>query len=331
MYDGYQVVTLKTKLKQKDLYNIGVEMTNRKGTGNYDDERRNFNYNYVSISERNLYQEVKKILKERNIEYLNKKGTNMLNGITFSSGPEFFERMGMKFVDSGRIYQRGKKAGQIVKTPEIKSTDDIPNAITYYFDSCMEFLKNYVGEENIVLAQIHYDEDTPHLQAYFMPIVNEVNRKCYVKDNDGNVIKEQAFTKDGKVKFVPKLLRDANGKIVYENVKGKFLNNDQFWKEKGGMYSYAKLQDSFNSFITKRGFKLDRGNIGASKVHQTKLEYDIEEKKAELEKLNKEKENTLSIINDSKLALKNANNKVDKDILNPKKVLLAITKMMLKR
>ena len=45
----------------------------------------------------------------------------------------------------------------------------------------MEFLKDYVGEENIILAQIHYDEDTPHLQAYFLPIVNEVKRKCFVK------------------------------------------------------------------------------------------------------------------------------------------------------
>lgn len=51
-------------------------------------------------------------------------------------------------------------------------------------------LKDLVGEENIILAQIHYDEDTPHLQAYFLPIVNEVKRKCFVKDKDGNVVKE---------------------------------------------------------------------------------------------------------------------------------------------
>jgi len=38
----------------------------------------------------------------------------------------------------------------------------------------MKFLENLIGKENIVMAQVHYDEDTPHLQAYFLHIVNEV-------------------------------------------------------------------------------------------------------------------------------------------------------------
>ena len=58
MYDGKQVVRVETKFKQKDLYNIGIEMKDRKGTGNYDIERREFNVEYISMSERNLYQEV---------------------------------------------------------------------------------------------------------------------------------------------------------------------------------------------------------------------------------------------------------------------------------
>ena len=189
MYDGKQVVRVETKFKQKDLYNIGIEMKDRKGTGNYDIERREFNVEYISMSERNLYQEVKQTLKKRNIEYLNKASTNLLNGITFTSGTEFFEALGMKFIDSGRTYKTGNKKGQSVKVPYIKSKEDIPQTVSYFFDSCMEFLKDYVGEENIILAQIHYDEDTPHLQAYFLPIVNEVKRKCYVKDKNGNVIK----------------------------------------------------------------------------------------------------------------------------------------------
>ena len=278
------------------------------------------------MNERNLYQEVKQTLKKRGVEYLNKPSTNLLNGITFTSGPEFFEALGMKFANSGRTYKTGNKKGQMIKIPNIKSNDDIPPAVSYYFDSCMEFLKNYVGEENIILAQIHYDEDTPHLQAYFLPIVNEVKRKCYVRDKDGNVVKEEVKTKDGKISIVPKLLRDKDGKIVYETVKGKFLNNDQFWKDRGGKNSYAKMQDSFNKFITDKGFRLDRGNIGANIEHQTKLEYQIAENKAELEEIIREKENTLQIINESKEAIKMANKSVDKDILNPKKNMLGYNK-----
>ncbi len=133
MYDGKQVLRVETKYKQNDLYNIGVEMSSRKGTGNYDYERRIYNVEYVSITERNLYQEVKKKLKDRNIEYLNKPNTNMLNGITFTSGPEFFESLGMKFIDSGRTYKTRDKKEQIVKVPYIKSKEDIPHSITKFF------------------------------------------------------------------------------------------------------------------------------------------------------------------------------------------------------
>ena len=225
----------------------------------------------------------------------------------------------MEFVDSGRTYHTGDKKSQAVMIPKIKSKEDIPNAVSFFFDSCMEFLKDYVGEENILLSQIHYDEDTPHLQAYFLPVVDKVKRKCYVKDKDGNVVKEEVKKKDGTTTIVPKLLRDDKGKIVYEEVKGKFLNCDQFWKQKGGKLSFHQMQNDFNNFITEKGFNLYRGDIGANKQNQSKLEYDIAEKKAELEELNKEKENTLQIIENSKNGLKNLEKEVDNDLLNPVK------------
>ena len=319
MYDGKQVVRVENQYKKADLYNIGVEMTDRKGTGNYDIERREFNYEYVSLTQNNLYQEVKHNLKNRNIEYLNKPSTNLLNGVTFTSGPEFFQSLGMKFVDSGRKYHTGDKKGQAVMIPYIKSKEDIPNAVSFFFDCCMEFLKDYVGEKNIILAGIHYDEDTPHLQAYFVPVVDTVKRKCYVKDKDGNIVKEKIKKKDGTTSIVPKLLRDSKGKIVYEEVKGKFLNCDQFWKQRGGKLSYHQMQNDFNKFITEKGFNLYRGDIGANKDNQSKLEYDIAEKKAELEELNKEKENTLQIIKNSKDGLKSLEKEVDNNLLNPVK------------
>lgn len=321
MYDGKQVVRVANQYKKADIYNIGVEMTNRKGTGNYDIERTKFNYEYVSLTQNNLYQEVKKNLKDRDIEYLNKPSTNLLNGVTFTSGPEFFQALGMNFIDSGRTYHTGDKKGQSVMIPNIKSKEDIPNTVSFFFDCCMEFLKDYVGEENIVLAQVHYDEDTPHLQAYFVPVVDKVKRKCYVKDDNGNVVKEEVTKKDGITSIVPKLLRDNNGKIVYEEVKGKFLNCDQFWKQKGGATSFHQMQNDFNKYITEKGFNLYRGDIGTNKNNQTKLEYDIAEKKAELEELSKEKENTLKIIENSKNGLKNLENikNNNNELLNPVK------------
>lgn len=319
MYDGKQVVRIENQYKKADLYNIGIEMTNRKGTGNYDKERTQFNVEYVSLTQNNLYQEVKHNLKNRNIEYLNKPSTNLLNGVTFTSGPEFFQALGMEFIDSGRTYHTGDKKGQTVMIPNIKSKEDIPNTVSFFFDCCMEFLKDYVGEENIILSQIHYDEDTPHLQAYFVPVVDKVKRKCYVKDKNGKVVKEEIIKKDGTTSIVPKLLRDDKGKIIYEEIKGKFLNCDQFWKDRGGKLSFHQMQNDFNKFITEKGFNLYRGDIGANKENQTKLDYDIAEKKAELEELNQEKENTLKILENSKNGLINLEKEMDKDLLNPVK------------
>lgn len=320
MYDGKQVVRVETQYKKDDLYNIGVEMTDRKGTGNYDKDRTIFNVEYVSLTQNNLYQEVKNNLKVRNIEYQNRPNTNLLNGVTFTSGPEFFQSLGMKFKDSGRTYHTGDKKGQAVMIPDIKSKGDITKAVSYFFDSCMEFLKEYVGEENILLSQIHYDEDTPHLQAYFVPVVTKVKRKCFVKDENGNVVKEEIKKEDRTTSIVPKLLRDDKGKIVYEEVNGKFLNCDQFWKDKGGKLSFHQMQNDFNKFITEKGFNLYRGDVGSNKENQSKLDYDIAEKKVELEELNKEKENTLKIIENSKNGLKNLEYNSDyNNVLNPTK------------
>ena len=72
------------------------------------------------------------------------------------------------------------------------------------------------------------------------------------------------------------------------------------------------MQNEFNKYITEKGFNLYRGDIGTNKENQSKLEYDIAEKRAELEELNKTKENALKIIENSKKALKN----IESDILN---------------
>ena len=98
MHDGKQVMRFMNNIKSKDLYNIGNELDKRNGTGNYDKERTKFNIQYRDLSQYNMYQEVKKYLDDNNIEYLHKNKTNMLNGVIFTSGPEFFQKLGLKFI-----------------------------------------------------------------------------------------------------------------------------------------------------------------------------------------------------------------------------------------
>ena len=319
MHDGYKVLRFKNNYKSKDLYLIGNEMNSRIGTSNYDKERTKFNIKYKELEKDNLYQDAKYKLESRNIEYLHKTKTNLLNGVTISSGPEFFMILGLPFKETDRKYKTGKKEGQNIWTPDIKSKNDIPKEVIKYFDESYNFLKELVSEENIVIAQVHFDEDTPHLQAYFLPVVNEVKRKCYQRDKDGNLIKEIKKDRNGKDKEVPILLRDKKGEMVYETVKGNFLNNDQFWKDLGGRNSFSKLQDRFNKYITSKGFNLDRGEIGANKYHQTKAEKYLKELQAE-NKLMELELNKNKVLNEVEISYKEKISNVDtKPLLNPEK------------
>ena len=67
MFDGYQVLTITNKIKSSDIGGLSKELTERKGTGNYDKERTKFNIKYKELEKDNLYQDVKYKLESRNI------------------------------------------------------------------------------------------------------------------------------------------------------------------------------------------------------------------------------------------------------------------------
>lgn len=277
MYDGNQVLRFESKYKSADLGGLGVELTKRKGTGNYDKERTIFNYSYVSLSKPTLQEQVYSKLYDNKIYYNDSKNTNLLNGAIVTSGKEFFQSLGMKFKDSGRTHQVGKEKGKPILVPDIKTDEDIPQKVKDFFNDSYNFLENLVGKDNVVYAQVHYDEDTPHLHFYFMPIVNEVKRKVFETDTNGNIIYREGIDKKGNKKMYPVQKKDKNGKNIFKTETGKFLNCDQFWKTLGGKTSYAKIQDDYNKYIKEKGYNLFRGNIGDNKHHKTKAEKEIED------------------------------------------------------
>lgn len=317
MYDGNQVLRFENKFKSSDLGGLSVELSQRKGTGNYDKDRTKFNVRYIELDKPNLSSKIYSTLKENNISYNKGKNTNLLNGAIISSGPEFFQSLGMKFKKSNRIYKMGKKKGQNILVPDIKSKDDIPIKVKEFFDSSYKFLEDFVGKENIIYAEVHYDEDTPHMHFYFLPVVNEVKRKLFETDSDGNIIKHEVIGKDGNTKLVPVQKKDENGKNMHLIEKGRFLNCDQFWKDKGGKMSFAKIQDDYNKYITEKGFNLYRGNIGDNVYHKTKAEKEIEDLNQEL------KDIKLELLKNEELnkRMMDINNEIQsvdsKQILNP--------------
>lgn len=292
----YQVLTFKNQIKPKDIGGLGVELNDRKGSGNYDKERTQFNIEYVGFDGHpTLSSKVYETIYTNNIHFNKGDNTNILNGCVVTSGPKFFRKLGLPMKDTGRVHVEGKHIGEPIICPDIKSKEDIPEKVLEYFDESYRFLSNIVGEENVVYAGVHFDEDTPHMHFYFLPVVDHVRRKVFETDEDGKRITKQIYTKSNTIKNIPVQKRNENNKPVYEIEYGKFLNTDEFWKQLGGKASFARLQDQYNEYITSKGFELDRGEIGANKHHQDKAEHNIKVLNNEIEQLKDELEQTKSI------------------------------------
>ena len=316
----YQVLTFKNQIKPKDIGGLGVELDQRKGSGNYAKDRTQFNIEYVGLDNHpTLSSKVYETIYSNNIHFNKGDNTNILNGCIITSGPEFFRKLGLPMKDTGRVHVEGNHIGEPIFCPDIKTKEDIPEKVLEYFDESYRFMSNIVGKENVVYAGVHFDEDTPHMHFYFLPIVNQVKRKVFETDENGKRITKQIYAKDNTIKNIPVQKKDANGKSVYEIEYGKFLNSDEFWKQLGGKASFAKLQDQYNEYITSKGFELDRGQVGANKHHQDKAEHNIKVLNNEIDKLKQELELNKRIneveLNTNK-EIKNIN---EEELLNPSK------------
>lgn len=316
----YQVLTFKNQIKPKDIGGLGVELNDRKGSGNYDKERTQFNIEYVGFDGHpTLSSKVYETIYTNNIHFNKGNNTNILNGCVVTSGPEFFKKLGLPMKDTGRVHIEGKHIGEPIFCPDIKSKEDIPEPVLEYFNESYRFLSNIVGKENVVYAGVHFDEDTPHMHFYFLPVVDHVRRKVFETDESGKRLTKQIYTKNNTIKNVPIQKLNEKGKPIYEVEYGKFLNTDEFWKQLGGKASFARLQDQYNEYITSKGFELDRGEIGANKHHQDKAEHNIKVLEDKIDKLNKVLEITKSI-NEIELKTKDEIKNLDEDtVLNPSK------------
>lgn len=316
----YQVLTFKNQIKPKDIGGLGVELDQRKGSGNYAKDRTQFNIEYVGLDNHpTLSSKVYETIYSNNIHFNKGDNTNILNGCIITSGPEFFRKLGLPMKDTGRVHVEGNHIGEPIFCPDIKTKEDIPEKVLEYFDDSYRFMSNIVGKENVVYAGVHFDEDTPHMHFYFLPIVNQVKRKVFETDENGKRITKQIYTKDNTIKNVPVQKKDANGKSVYEIEYGKFLNSDEFWKQLGGKASFAKLQDQYNEYITSKGFELDRGQVGANKHHQDKAEHNIKVLNNEIDKLKQELELNKRINEVELNTNKDIKNINEEELLNPSK------------
>ena len=274
---SYQVVRIE-QFNKGSLGKIGgeTERTSKHHRNeDIDSERTPLNL-YFKKSEGGLTAQWKKTMKDLNAIFREKKDSTAFEGMIITSDTAFFERLGWK------------------------KGEETPYAVMEFFNRCYEFALQEIGykgtDKNILSAVIHLDETTPHLQLYYIPVVDTAKKKVYEKGADGKVLRNE--------KGSPVQKKDEHGKSVYEYVQleqPKLCSSD-FWGERGGQLSYGNLQDSFHEQIGIR-YGLDRGEVGSNKKHTTKYQWQKQKQEAELAALEDEKVHAEEVIREAQTAV----------------------------
>ena len=274
---SYQVVRIQ-QFTRGSLGKIGgeTERTSKHHRNeDIDSERTPLNL-YFKKSDGGLTAQWKRTMQELNATFREKKDSTAFEGMIITSDTAFFERLGWK------------------------KGEETPYAVMEFFNRCYEFALQEIGyhgtDKNVLSAVIHLDETTPHLQLYYIPIVDTAKRKVYEKGADGKVLRNE--------KGSPIQKKDDHGKSIYEYVKleqPKLCSSD-FWSERGGQLSYGNLQDSFQEKIGVH-YGLDRGEVGSNKKHTTKYQWQKRKQEAELATLETEKAHAEEVIEQAQTAV----------------------------
>ena len=215
-------------------------------------------------------------MQELNATFKETKKPAAFEGMIITSDTAFFERLGWK------------------------KGEETPYAVMEFFNRCYEFALRQIGyhgtDKNILSAVIHLDEKTPHLQLYYIPVVDTAKKKVYEKDKDGKVKRN--------AKGSPIQKKDEHGKSVYEYVEleqPKLCSSD-FWAERGGQLSFGNMQDNFYEQVSVH-YGLDRGEVGSNKKHTTKYQWQKAQQEAELAALEDEKVHAEEVIEQAQTAV----------------------------
>ena len=209
---SYQVLRIE-KFSKGDLGKIGAE-TERTAkhhrNEDIDSERTPLNY-YFKKSEGGLHAQWKQTMQGLNATFKETKKAVAFEGVIITSDKTFFE-------------ERGYVPGE-----------PLPLELQKFFADSYAFLKRQIGyhggDENILSAVVHMDETTPHLQLYYVPLVDEGRKKVYAKGADGKVLRNARGS--------PIQAKDCRGKSLYEYVpleNPKICSSD-FWEMRGSQLS----------------------------------------------------------------------------------------------
>ena len=253
---SYQVLRIE-KFSKGDLGKIGAETeraAKRHRNEDIDSERTPLNY-YFKKSEGGLHTQWKQTMQDLNATFKETKKAVAFEGVIITSDKAFFEEHG---------YVPG---------------EPLPLELQKFFADSYAFLKRQIGyhggDQNILSAAVHLDETTPHLQIYYIPVVDEGRKKVYAKGADGKVLRNE--------KGSPVQAKDKNGRSLYERtqLEQPKVCSSEFWEQRGAQASFGNLQDEFHEQVA-RYYGLERGEVGSSKKHTTKYQWQKQQQEQEL-------------------------------------------------
>lgn len=232
---------------------FGLQKHNQRENENYsnidiDKARTPLNYDLVNQENINYLKRVKTIIEaNRRSERAIRKDATVYCECIISSDGAFFENL----------------------------TDDKQKE---FFKSSLDYLKNRIGEEFIVSANVHLDETTPHMHVGFVPIIeNSLSAKKLIDR---------------------KFLREVQDQLP------AYLKNIGFDIQRGIEGSKRKHKD-----IKEFKKELDREvenkckDINTMESHKNELESQIEQLEADLNKMTIEYNNATKILNENRLAM----------------------------
>ena len=175
------------------IRNTKYKRENLKGIFRHN-ERRNKNYSNENID------------KEKS--YLNYS----LKSPQYSYEKEF-DRIREKYSLKGQIKSVSNIACEYIITSDHDYFERIGEEETKrYFETAYKFVAEYkeLGEQYIMSAKVHMDEQTPHMHLVFLPVVHTTDKK-------GNEIDKLACSEFWKAKDSYRQLQDAFYKYMVEN------------------------------------------------------------------------------------------------------------------
>lgn len=166
-----------------------------------------------------------------------------------------FDRLKEKYNLKGQIKVVSNIACEYIITSDKQFFDEIREEETKrYFETAYNFVAEYknLGEQYIMSAKVHMDEETPHMHLIFLPVVHTIDKK-------GNAIDKLACSEFWKEKDSYRQLQNAFHKYMVDHnfQLERGVAVEETGREHLDLKEYKEITNFKNTKETLKNIKLE--------------------------------------------------------------------------